>query len=346
MKGLSKRKVLIDDRFDNSMTAGGKARLDVRTILSDYESYYCYSKHFSSSLLNYVFAFIRLLFWRVCAWRYKILIIQYPFYTNKHFNNLCFRLFPKRSYLIIHDLPSLRYGENQAVIDYEIKRLNHFRGAIIHSEPMKEWLLANGAKIKLPVLQIFDYILPQTPLSKKEWQNNSIPQIAFAGNLEKSRFVEKIWKRSRNIIDFCFYGIGSGTELLKSESYKGTFPSDVLPFCLEGHFGLVWDGPDIETCAENEGKYLRYNSPHKFSLYMAAGIPVIVWKGSALAGFVQEHDLGVTVNSLTELRTELFAISKERYFEMLENCKEIQHQVVNGHFLKTALVNLLELEHE
>ena len=34
----------------------------------------------------------------------------------------------------------------------------------------------------------------------------------------------------------------------------------------------MWDGPSPDTCAGVYGAYLRYNNPHKTSLYLAAGL--------------------------------------------------------------------------
>ena len=50
---------------------------------------------------------------------------------------------------------------------------------------------------------------------------------------------------------------------------------------MEGSFGLVWDGISVETCAGVYGEYLKVNNPHKTSLYLASGIPVIIWKEAA-----------------------------------------------------------------
>ncbi|NRO11242.1 Beta-1,6-galactofuranosyltransferase WbbI [Lactobacillus helveticus] len=55
----------------------------------------------------------------------------------------------------------------------------------------------------------------------------------------------------------------------------------------------------------NTGNYLRYNDPHKLSLYLASGIPVIIWKKAAEAKFVEENKVGITVDSLEDYRRYL-----------------------------------------
>ena len=81
----------------------------------------------------------------------------------------------------------------------------------------------------------------------------------------------------------------------------GAFDPDT-PF-LNGryHFGLIWDGTGVDSCEGLYGHYMRFNSPHKLSLYVALGLPVIVWREAAIADFVLKQGIGVTVGNLLEL---------------------------------------------
>ena len=58
---------------------------------------------------------------------------------------------------------------------------------------------------------------------------------------------------------------------------------------MDQNFGLVWDGTSLDGCNGRYGEYLKFNNPHKTSLYLSCGIPVIIWKEAALADFVEEH---------------------------------------------------------
>ena len=51
-------------------------------------------------------------------------------------------------------------------------------------------------------------------------------------------------------------------------TYKGKFSPENISF-IEGNWGLVWDGDQLETCHGKLGEYLRINSSHKISLYIA-----------------------------------------------------------------------------
>ena len=126
--------------------------------------------------------------------------------------------------------------------------------------------------------------------------------IAFAGNLGKSRFLDQlIADGNYAFLNFALYGIQPSDRILESGFYRGVESPGRLPDVLEGDFGLVWDGENLEEGQEAAGRYLQYNCPHKFSLYMAAGIPVIIGKQAAMAELVEREKLGITVHDLHEL---------------------------------------------
>lgn len=112
-------------------------------------------------------------------------------------------------------------------------------------------------------------------------------------------------------------------------SYKGVFQQDDLS-ALMGNWGLVWDGTSITTCDGLYGKYLKYNAPHKLSLYLVANLPVIIWAEAAEAEFVRDNKLGVIVNSLYEMKSLLEKITQEEYLEMKKNVEDYAHRLRGG----------------
>ena len=122
--------------------------------------------------------------------------------------------------------------------------------------------------------------------------------------------------------------------------YKGVASPDELPAQLEGSFGLVWDGNSLE-----EGDhYLRYNNPHKLSLYLTAGLPVIVWEQSASAAFVNLHDIGFTVKSLREIPLKIQQMSDEQFNTIHKNALAISKKTTGGYFLK-SVIDILKKEY-
>ena len=112
---------------------------------------------------------------------------------------------------------------------------------------------------------------------------------------------------------------------------------------MEGSFGLIWDGDSLETCSGDYGKYLEYNNPHKLSLYIAAGIPVITWKGAAIADFIKKYNIGFTVNSIYEISEIIGKMTLSEYEEYKNNLKGLQEKVCSGFFTKMALEKIIKM---
>ena len=112
---------------------------------------------------------------------------------------------------------------------------------------------------------------------------------------------------------------------------------DEVPYRIEGSFGLVWDGPSLESCTGEMGGYLRYNTPHKLSLYLVSGIPVIIWAQAAMADFISRNKVGFLIDRISDIASRLDSITEEEYKTVLENIRPIQERIRNGRSLEEAL---------
>ena len=119
--------------------------------------------------------------------------------------------------------------------------------------------------------------------------------------------------------------------------YYGSFPVDEIPNQLNKGFGLVWDGESIDGCKGFSGQYLRYNNPHKMSLYIASGLPIVIWKEAAQARFVEENGIGICVGSLEEIGGTLSRMSENEYCGLIENVNKINNEVTTGKYAENAL---------
>ena len=115
-----------------------------------------------------------------------------------------------------------------------------------------------------------------------------------------------------------------------------------LPQKIERGFGLVWDGEELDCCSGKFGEYLKYNNPHKLSLYIAAGIPVIVWSKAAVKDFVEREKIGFVVDSVLNIEEQIVNLSDYEYCIMRENAKRLGIKVRQGYFTKRALTKLEE----
>ena len=88
-------------------------------------------------------------------------------------------------------------------------------------------------------------------------------------------------------------------------------------------------------------EYLKIIAPHKFSLYIAVGLPVIVWSGSAMAKVVREKKIGIVVDSLYELKDKIEAISYDKYLLVKMNVRDFGFDLRNNEMLKSVISNIM-----
>ena len=117
----------------------------------------------------------------------------------------------------------------------------------------------------------------------------------------------------------------------------GSYAPEKIPEMLSGSFGLVWDGPDLDIRPGTIGDYLRYNNPHKCSLYLASGLPVIIWKEAALADFVESGHLGITVSDLTDLSAAVKKITEAEYLEIKNHVMLEGEKIRSGYYFSRAI---------
>lgn len=303
------------------------------------------------SYVHYILQWLRII-WKVpCNAR---IVYQHPQYDCIRVkSSIMFFVKTVKKYkfiCIIHDLDSLRgITENaRSIYIADHKLLKHMDCLICHNEHMKNWLIEKGiSEDKLICLEIFDYLIDENiVLNIKSLKLGKNPTITIAGNLAmgKAAYIYKIQENGANsTLKINLYG--NGYDEVKATIgmiYKGAYKPDELLRHLEGSFGLVWDGVSAKTCAGSTGEYLRYNNPHKTSLYLAAGIPVIVWKEAAIADFVLKNGVGIAVESLENLDVILQGISEEEYKSMCDKVAMIGQKIRNGEYFSEALKKAVE----
>lgn len=319
--------------------AGSKARNDAYTILEEHhfteiKNYARNNDGDNKTLVYYVKRAIN------CWKTYRELknhmgeyiIVQYPDYSSK-FIQTFIRQFWNRNNIIflIHDIDTWR---NFSVHSDEFSILNKAKSLIVHNKYMQKHLRECGVtKPYIVNLELFDYLTDAVPQAKKIQKS-----VVFAGNLGKSQFLPEWIKLSlKYTIDLYGIGLKNIDTLPGTVQYHGSFTPEELPVQIQGGLGLVWDGDSIDTCAGGVGEYTRYNNPHKLSLYIATGIPVIVWKEAAIADLVRKYDIGYTISSLREIDNIMDKLTPERYTELIDHIKPLQEKVLHGDFLRSAM---------
>ncbi len=264
----------------------------------------------------------------------------YSFFNEKFLPAICRVITARRlnAVLIIHDVESLRFPEKAArLLPIEKQLFDTAAGIIVHNEAMKARLQeSHGVPAdKMTVLGIFDYLYNGEIAGADEKFTRT---VFVAGNLdpEKSAYVYKLGELGGDLHINLYGGHFSADKASPSITYRGAFPPDELPQHLAGNFGLIWDGPAIDRCAGQTGEYLRINNPHKTSLYLAAGFPVIIWKQAALAPFIVENGLGLAVDSLEELPALFDTLTEDDYRRMVAQATAYGVRLRSGDFMRRA----------
>lgn len=261
--------------------------------------------------------------------------VQYPMINITAFVRIA-SLFKKfHSVVIVHDIRTYCHDFLLQHRSKEIEALNCFKQIIVHSEAMKARLIADGVKSNMIVLGAFDYLLfPDQKIIKDK------NGIVFAGALQKSTYLKDLHKVPQQNIHFNLYGAQKPEiTYLPSINYKGRFaPNDVST--IEGDWGLMWDGEGIDSCGGKFGDYLHLIAPHKFSLYIACGLKVIIWEESAMAPLVKEKKLGITIRRLNEIEEKISSLTDEEKAIIERNVAEMSKSIRRGDMLKIALNKL------
>ncbi|WP_367342068.1 galactofuranosyltransferase [Limosilactobacillus sp.] len=334
-----KKEILTIVDFDKN-NAAPKAKADVAAFLKPLS--------FTSTLIHTdfhsKFQKLRLTYWELPHYlrthrNMDELIFQYPAYSFfvmdrflKDFHHHCHA----KLIFFVHDIEALRMFSSQEEGIHEMNVLNQADGLIVHNQKMAHYLKSQGVKKPMVSLDIFDYLNPQPLIQRKHYEQT----VCYAGNLMKSGFLTKIDDAHLKLNVF---GPNPADHYQNGVEYCGQYSPEQLPEHLQYDFGLVWDGDQLDTCSGKYGHYLKYNAPHKASLYLSSGIPVIIWKQAALAKFIEQHNLGIVISNLNDLSQTLQSLDKTRYMEIKSNVMKFAENLNNGYFTRRAVNKMEEL---
>ncbi len=266
-----------------------------------------------------------------------IIVLQYP--VKKYFTFICIvaKMRGAKTISLIHDLGSFR--RKKLTVAEEIKRLSFSDYVIASNEKMKEWLSNHGFSNELGALGLFDY----RSSSESPTDHTSFPcrRVVYAGALamRKNSFILDMSSIIQSY-QLHIYGNRDGLNGIKDSRdiiFHGFSPADDFIESVDADFGLVWDGDSLDSCTGSFGAYLQYNSPHKVSFYLRAGLPIIIWRKAAVADIVQKEGIGICIDSIDELNTILPNITDEQMQRMRDNVKRVSDRLKNGYYLSTAI---------
>lgn len=259
--------------------------------------------------------------------RNDVVILQLPTWNDVEYEKEFIRKMKRykvRLGILVHDVRPMMFNKGEDSIREIVDVYNMADLLILPSKAMHDFLIERGLNVKKVLYQSImdlniDFRFPEPVFSKR---------IFFVG--DSNRFPELLdWKGESEI-----YWYTRKLETNNSKLIHGGFLSETefLVSLAKGGVGLVWaDG--------QQGEYYKYNQPHKLCSYLAAGIPVIVKRGTAHSEFVLKYNLGVAVDTLKEADEFVQNLSEETYLQYLNNIKDISNMIRNGMFSKKLLID-------
>lgn len=333
------RKVYISKNYRHLRSGGDKAKTDVESIISrlGWINIGLSQGRHDNAATAYFHTLYSMIRGVASLRKGDLLLLQYP--LKKYFDFVVDRARRKDAFILvlIHDLGSFR--RKRLTVKEEIQRLNKASALMVHTSEMKRWLIEHGITIPVFEVGLWDYLTHAiTPVSGNPG-SSSEPRIAYAGELSprSNSFICRLAALQPDLKLF-LYGKNPSEQFdADNISYQGFHDPETLVSHLKGNYGLVWYGSSLTEVDGPIGEYLPYCASHKTSLYLRAGMPVIIWDKAALARTVTDMGVGIAVPSLENLAAMLRDITPDRYREMSSKAREAGRLIAEGHNLGVAL---------
>lgn len=262
----------------------------------------------------------------------SVVAFQFPLYPRMY-QQMVRLLAAKNVKILIYlvDIDGLKSAD-PVLLKKELRVLQYGSHFIAHGSTMETWLRLQIPSARIVPRGPIDFLAPYIHPTR-----SAAAELCFAGNLEKSPFLLQM----DQLKDIRLYVYGEGLDL---SSYRasnleamGTHYPAELPALLKGNYGLIWDGDSAFEASGAIGNYHQYIYPHKLSLYILAGMPVIAPKFSGAADFIRENRIGWLIDSLADLPALFKTIDEESYAHAAAQIKQFQQPVSEGRLLPDAI---------
>lgn len=258
------------------------------------------------------------------------LYFQYPIYnTGINVLKTIRETYPKLNIVgIIHDIDSIRfYGQEFSSNSPEFNDFLMMDTLIVGSERVKMQILSSGYTGSIIVHGMWANI-------PEDIETDGLP-IVYAGNLslEKSGFLinpkyENIIKKYVSIFGKINQGMGD----VINYNYIGALNNEFLVKYIRNtrnfEYGLIWDEPfGVDHTSWSD--YNALNMPAKLSMYIRAGIPVIVKSNTRAAEIVEKYKIGVIIDSIEDIEN-VINNNDIRYSMLANNVFDMSKYIKNG----------------
>ncbi|WP_459525125.1 sugar transferase [Leuconostoc lactis] len=259
-----------------------------------------------------------------------LVVHQFPTYMSAQFEQLFVATLQARQVqcaLVIHDIEPLRLNK---LVPWEFDVLKQYDTLVVHSQAMQQRLQAAGIMTRYVIQPLFDYLgVSGTPARFST-------QINFAGTFQKSP-----WLQTYRATPITLFGAKPKkwrtVDFPDNITYQGNFDPDELINQFTAGFGLIWDDDFDDKTYQT---YTKYNAPHKASLYLRAGLPLVAWSESAIGQLITTQNLGFTIDHLSDLADRLALVTATDFANWQTNGAVIAEKLRQGLYTKATLTAL------
>lgn len=265
-----------------------------------------------------------------------IVLHQFPTYMSADFEYDFVTMLQQKgiqSAVLIHDIEPLRLLKTDV---WEFDVLNQYDTIIVHSKAMQARLEVAGITSRFIIQPLFDYLSATVPTAQFSHRVN------FAGTFQKSPWL-KTYTGPRLTLFGSKPKKWQHVSLPDTIDYQGNLDPDQIVSYLHDGFGLVWDNDFDDKTYQN---YTKYNAPHKASLYLRAGLPLIAWSHSALGQLIMAKHIGFVIDDLDDLSNQLKQIDRQQYLIWQKNSHNISNHLRLGTYTRQTLTQLTSKEKE
>lgn len=266
-----------------------------------------------------------------------LVVVQFPLWEQLDFQaefiDYLKRIKQIKVIALVHEVPTWLYADDgdRSVIknDFWFTQLRKFDLLVVANEKQARRLVKDEIDIPMVSLQLWDY--------------------PYAGPLQEKQFRKQLHYISdqavtaldyRGSTPIMFYNTEVDEKVANNPSVKhivGLARDNLIAELADG-FGLVNTVNITEATNPNVVRNSQYNDPIELSMYLAAGMPVVVPDSSAHAQLVKQHHLGLVIHDLNEIDEALSHMTIADYQEMVAAIEPWQKAVSTRYFVKRALM--------
>lgn len=269
-----------------------------------------------------------------------LVVVQFPLWTYLNFQSEFIDRLQSMERVklvaLVHDIPTWMFDDGTSQYDREndfwLQQLRKFDLLLVANEKGAQRLRKDDVNVPMISMHIWDYFY-DGPLKEKQFKK----QLYYVGGRD---VIGLDYRASTPLV---VYGRQVENDVLKNSSltWLGRLPSDEIVASVEGGFGLVVSDNIKEKSNMNFFDYTEFNNPTKLSLYLAAGLPIIIASKTAHAKWISERGIGLVVDDLNDIDNVLANVSENDYKLMLKNIQPWQKAISEGFFIKRTLLAML-----